>query len=82
MRRAPRARLELTRAELRGGSSHVLARLAGIRAVDRGVLAVKPSGGFVRRLTAGAAAAREPGLWWRVRRHLGLGGETDAGEAR
>ena len=75
-------RLELTRSELRDSRGRVLARMAEVRAIDRGVFAFKPSSGFLLRLESSAPAVWLPGLWWRLGRSLGVGGVTGRDEGK
>lgn len=74
--------LVLTRELLRDEAGTVLARVEEIRAVNRGVFAFKPAGGFTLSLRAPAARAWAPGLWWRLGRSVGVGGVTHRHEAR
>ncbi|SNS47914.1 hypothetical protein [Tropicimonas sediminicola] len=83
MRRATAKRLELTETELRDSSGEVLARIDQIVAIDRGTFAIKPSNGFLLRLSDSAAGNHwAPGLWWRLGRRVGVGGITSASEAK
>lgn len=81
---AGRVALELDGGVLRetGGEGRVLARVAEIRAVDRGVFAFKPSNGFLLRLDAPAPGAWVPGVWWRRGRVVGVGGLIPARQTR
>ncbi|MFN7222446.1 MAG: hypothetical protein ACK4MS_00335 [Paracoccaceae bacterium] len=74
--------LVLTSATLSDQTGRVLARVDQIRAVNRGVFAFKPAGGFTLVLTSSAAGAWAPGLWWRLGRSVGVGGVTHRHEAR
>lgn len=74
--------LVLTRDELRDASGRVLTPVSQIRAVNRGVFAFKPAGGFTISLRTSAPRAWAPGLWWRLGRSLGVGGVTHRHEAR
>ncbi len=78
MRRATAGAIELTASVLRDSDGTVIARVADIEKIDRGVFAFKPSNGFVLRTKPGAAGenAWRPGLWWRVGRRSGIGGMT------
>ncbi len=56
-------------------SGRVLAKLENIRRIERGALAFKPSSGFLIVLKArDGANAWVPGMWWRLGRHVGVGG--------
>ncbi len=59
-----------------------LAPMEAIAGVDRGMFALKPSNGFVLRLARSPGPAWVPGLYWRIGRRIGVGGITDAGQAR
>lgn len=74
--------LELTRDALRDQHGFVLARVEQIRAVNRGVFAFKPAGGFTLVLKQPAPGRWAPGLWWRLGRSVGVGGVTHRHEAR
>ncbi|NEX47779.1 hypothetical protein G3572_16330 [Rhodobacter sp. ETT8] len=76
------ASLVLTREVLRDGSGMVLARVEDIRAVNRGVFAFKPAGGFTLSLRQSGPRGWAPGLWWRLGRSVGVGGVTHRHEAR
>lgn len=67
---------------LRDSSGTVLARVAEIESVDRGVFAFKPSNGFLLRLSAPQPRAWRPGLWWRFGRRVGVGGVTAPAAAK
>lgn len=75
-------RIELTATELRCSDGTVLARMDQIVGIDRGMFAFKPSHGFVLKLATVHDRGWQPGLWWRTRRRLGVGGVTGAGEAK
>lgn len=75
-------RIELTETELRDSAGTRLARIADVTRIDSSMLALKPSNGFVLRLAEKQPRGWAPGLWWRMGRHLGVGGITSAGEAK
>lgn len=79
---ATRTRIELTARGLRDASGRVLAPVDRIVAVERGAFALKPSNGFLVRLSAPGRAAWQPGLWWRVGRCVGIGGVTPSAQGR
>ncbi len=57
------------------GDGRVLAELDNIKRIERGALAFKPSSGFLIVLKAKAGPnAWVPGMWWRLGRHVGVGG--------
>lgn len=82
MWQATRQGLILTREALQDEEGRVLARVEDIRAVNRGVFAFKPAGGFTLSLQGAAPRAWAPGLWWRLGRTVGVGGVTHRHEAR
>ena len=82
MRRATEQRIELTETELRSSGGQVIAMVADIEKVDRGVFAMKPSNGFMVRTRRSQARAWQPGLWWRMGRRVGVGGVTSAGQTK
>jgi hypothetical protein len=82
MRESTRYRIEMTETELRDSAGNRLALIADIVMVERGVLAFKPSNGFVIRTAKPAPRSWMPGLWWRVGRRVGIGGVTPAAQTR
>jgi len=83
LRRATIHVIELTRSELRDSTGALIARVADIERVDRGMFAFKPSNGFLIR-TKSAAGPRvwTPGLWWRIGRRIGVGGVTPGSQTK
>lgn len=82
LRRASADSIVLTRQGLRTGSGRVLARIENVERVERGVLAFKPSNGFLVRLKKAEGRGWAPGLWWMRGRSLGVGGVIGPGQAR
>jgi len=82
MHRATEGGLVLTATDLRTVSGRLVARVADIERVDRGLFAFKPSNGFVLRLSTPGPRAWAPGLWWRLGRRVGVGGVARAAETR
>ncbi len=82
LRRSTRLTLELTETELRTGDGEVLADVAQIEAVDRGLFAFKPSNGFLLRVSQKAPRRWEPGMWWRTGRRIGVGGVASAPQTK
>lgn len=74
--------LVLTPAGLRTISGRTLVGVDNVARVDRGVLAFRPSNGFMVRLKRPGAAGWAPGLWWQVGRRLGVGGTLSGGQAK
>lgn len=82
LRRATLGTIELTENELRDTHGQVLATMDEIRAIERGVLAFKPSNGFTVVLNVKKPRAWAPGLWWRIGKRVGVGGVTSATQAK
>lgn len=82
LRRATLGTIELTEHDLRDTNGRVLATMHEIRAIERGVLAFKPSNGFTLVLTVSKPRAWAPGLWWRIGKRVGVGGVTSATQAK
>lgn len=74
--------LRLTETGLETLSGQMIAPIDSIKAVDRGALAFKPSGGFLLSLNAPVQRKWAPGLYWALGRKIGVGGVTDARAAR
>ncbi len=82
MWRATARQLELTRDGLRSSDGRMIAPLADVAAIERGVFAFKPSNGFLIRLHGKGPNAWQPGLWWRLGRRVGVGGVTPSSQAK
>lgn len=84
LRHATANSIELTAEVLRESSGRVIAQVEDIVAIDRGAFAIKPSNGFRLRLVAKPEEGNRwaPGLWWRLGRHVGVGGITSSAEAK
>lgn len=82
MQMATRGWLELTATELRTNDGVVIARVADIRSLDRGMFAFKPSNGFMLRLSAKTPRSWRPGLWWSLGDRIGVGGVTSAHQTK
>lgn len=74
--------LILTDRVLKEEGGRILARVDDMRAIDRGVFAVKPAGGFTVVTASSEARSWAPGLWWRLGRRVGIGGVTHRHEGR
>ena len=74
--------LILTARDLRTTDGTLLAMVDQITAIDRGVFAVKPAGGFTLVTKQKGPRAWAPGLWWRAGRRIGIGGVTHRHEGR
>ena len=68
--------IELTETELGDSSGEVIAYVDQIVSIDRGMLAFKPSNGFIFKVKTAQPRAWNPGLWWRFGRRVGVGGVT------
>lgn len=82
MWQATKTTIVLTEKELRGSDGVLIAEVDKIEAIDRGVLAFKPSNGFMLRLRDKAPRSWQPGLWWRMGRRVGVGGVTSAAQTK
>ena len=82
MRRATEGWIELTEDALITHEGEVIARIDEIEKVERGMLAFKPSNGFMIKTKNPAARRWEPGLWWRMGRRIGVGGVTPASQSK
>ena len=80
--RATARGLVLTPAGLRDSDGRMVAAIGDVVSVTRGTFAFKPSNGFVLCLSRSGGAAWAPGLWWRIGRHVGVGGVTPADRGR
>jgi hypothetical protein len=74
--------LELTKSELREKDGRLVTRIADIRDVSRGALAMKPSNGFSMSLTKSHSFVWAPGLWWRFGKQIGIGGVTPSAQSK
>ncbi len=74
--------LLLTEKALTDSDGSVLALIDDIVSVERGMLAIKPSNGFMLKLKNPAPRAWQPGLWWRLGRRLAVGGVTPGRQTR
>ena len=79
---ATQERLELTQTQLRTSGGTIIADVADIVSVDRGVLAFKPSNGFTLRLKTKTPRRWRPGILWCFGRNVGVGGVTNAGQTK
>ncbi|MEO3415715.1 hypothetical protein AAFO92_13745 [Roseovarius sp. CAU 1744] len=79
---ATQARLELTETQLRSSDGIVIANVADIQSLDRGMFAFKPSNGFMLRLKTKTPRRWRPGLWWSLGNRVGVGGVTSAAHTK
>lgn len=82
MRRATARKIELTREALRDTNGTVLALVAQIVSVDRGMFAFKPSNGFLLKLEVAEPRSWHPGMWWRLGKRIGVGGMTPGHQSK
>lgn len=82
MYQATMHRIELTATELRSSTGEIIAKVADIRGMDRGVFAFKPSNGFLLRTESKGSRVWQPGLWWRMGRRIGIGGVTPGSQTK
>ena len=74
--------LLVTEKGLEDSKGRVLARMDQIARVENGLLAMKPTNGFLLPLHPSAERGWAPGLWWCTGRIMGGGGVTNAGAAK
>lgn len=75
--------LELTREMLREQGGRILCKIEDIASVDRGFFAFKPASGFLIRLKQPTTdRVYAPGLWWRARRTIMVGGVVSGAQAK
>ena len=76
--------LILTRKELKEEGGRSLFQIDNVASVDRGFFAFKPATGFLIRLKEPDPAGRvyAPGLWWRARKRVMVGGVTSGAQAK
>ncbi len=74
--------VDLTIEGLRESNGRVICAFDNIKTVDRGAFSFKPSNGLLIRLYEPLDSAWAPGLWWRYGTRVGIGGITDAGQAK
>lgn len=63
------------------GGRHIVS-LEDIETVDRGMLAFKPSNGFLLTTKTKQERAWRPGLYWILGKKIGIGGVTSRGQAK
>jgi hypothetical protein len=74
--------LILTESGLYESTGREIARLDGIRRIERGVFAIKPSNGFALVLDAPGSRVWVPGVWWRLGRRVAVGGVLSARDTK
>ncbi|MEX0338259.1 MAG: hypothetical protein AB3N11_04385, partial [Arenibacterium sp.] len=76
MHAATRSKVELTETGIRDSTGQVIVPVEDIESIDRGILAFKPSNGFLIRTRTRQPGRWQPGLWWSMGRRIGIGGVT------
>ncbi|GAA6207140.1 hypothetical protein NBRC116601_04330 [Cognatishimia sp. WU-CL00825] len=74
--------IELTREGLWDSRGMPIVALSEITKVERGTFALKPSSGFTLHLKNKAPGQWMPGLWWRWRRRVGIGGTASGADTK
>ncbi len=74
MRKSTAGSIELTQDVLRDSDGAVIVTVADITRVERGVLAFKPSNGFMIHTKEPQPRGWRLGIWWRAGRQIGIGG--------
>lgn len=76
MHAATQTQVKLTAEGLLDSTGQVIVAVEDIDSIDRGILAFKPSNGFLIRTRSRQARRWQPGLWWSMGRRVGIGGVT------
>jgi len=82
MRRVTNEGIELRTDGLFETTGEEIARWENVEKVERGVLAMKPTNGFSVVLKQPMDRRWAPGLWWRMKRRVGVGGVLRSREAK
>ncbi|WP_417523741.1 hypothetical protein [Marinovum sp.] len=82
MQQATLLRLELREDGLWDSDGHLVAAYDDIKSVERGMLAMKPSNGFMITTKTRHPRRWRPGLYWVMGRRIGVGGVTAAADAK
>ena len=82
MQQATAEHLVLTENGLYDNTGYLLASYDNIRTVERGMLALKPSNGFMIVTETPLKARWRPGLYWVFGRRIGVGGMTSGADAK
>ena len=77
-----RGGLILTKEALSDYRGTCLIRMEDVVAMEKGVFALKPSNGFMLRGTGAPGNLWAPGMYWRVGKRVGVGGITNARDAK
>lgn len=82
LRRATASCIELREDGIYDADGTLIASIDSITRIERGMLAFKPSNGFVLRVENSMGRAWRPGLWWRIGKNIGVGGVTSAAQTK
>ncbi len=82
MQQATALHLTLTDEGVFDSSGHMLVALDDVAEVERGMLAFKPSNGFMIKAKTAKPRRWRPGLYWIAGRRIGVGGVTGAGQGK
>jgi hypothetical protein len=82
MQQATAMELTLTDEGLFDSSGFQLAALKDVKTVERGMLAFKPSNGFMIKTYERQPRRWRPGLYWISGRSIGIGGVTGGGQGK
>ncbi|WP_052245347.1 hypothetical protein [Halocynthiibacter namhaensis] len=82
MRRNTVGGLTLTQEALWNADGSCLVRMEDVVSIERGVFAFKPSNGFMINTRSAGGRFWAPGLVWRVGKRIGIGGITNARDAK
>ena len=77
-----RSSIRLTPEGLFDGGGDCIFRTDNVASVERGLLAMRPSNGFLVRLREPAGIRWIPGTYWRVGRRVGVGGSLRPADVR
>jgi len=82
LRRTTRYGVQLSVTGLADTSGREIVSWDEIKKVEKGTFAVKPSNGFSMTLHTAGARKWAPGLWWRTRWRVGVGGVLSGPQTR
>ncbi len=81
-RRATENHIILTAEGIFSSAGEEIATLDNVEAVKRGTFDLKPSNGFTVILKERRTRRWQPGLWWTLGRHVGIGGVTPGSQSK
>ena len=82
LRRSSQHGISLTTRGLEETSGRVIVTWDEVEKVERGTFVLKPSNGFSVILREAGPRSWSPGLWWRTRRRVGVGGVLAGPQSR